>query len=94
MSNKRAALYVRVSTDAQTVENQIRELDDVSCRWVDSCFLVIISYALLQTLQTLPGLSGPDFGNPIRLRRGTGVPPILSRAGWQENSARDPPSAW
>src|SRR6516225_10500052 len=29
MSNKRAALYVRVSTDAQTVENQIRELRQV-----------------------------------------------------------------
>jgi len=26
MSAKRAALYVRVTTDAQTVENQIREL--------------------------------------------------------------------
>jgi hypothetical protein len=25
-STKRAALYVRVNTDAQTVENQIREL--------------------------------------------------------------------
>jgi DNA invertase Pin-like site-specific DNA recombinase len=27
---KRAALYVRVSTDAQTVENQIRELSQVA----------------------------------------------------------------
>ena len=27
---KRAALYVRVSTDAQTVENQIRELRQVA----------------------------------------------------------------
>src|SRR5437763_15026651 len=32
MSSKRAALYVRVSTDAQTVENQIRELRQVSGR--------------------------------------------------------------
>jgi DNA invertase Pin-like site-specific DNA recombinase len=33
MSNtKRAALYVRVSTDAQTVENQIRELRQVGKR--------------------------------------------------------------
>src|SRR4249919_1728491 len=32
MSNKRAALYVRVSTDAQTVENQIRELRQVAGR--------------------------------------------------------------
>ena len=32
MSNKRAALYVRVSTDAQTVENQIRELRQVAER--------------------------------------------------------------
>ena len=32
MSNKRAALYVRVSTDAQTVENQIRELRQVAKR--------------------------------------------------------------
>src|SRR5262249_39461919 len=32
MSNKRAALYVRVSTDAQTVENQIRELRQVASR--------------------------------------------------------------
>ena len=31
-SNKRAALYVRVSTDAQTVENQIRELRQVAGR--------------------------------------------------------------
>jgi DNA invertase Pin-like site-specific DNA recombinase len=30
MSNKRAALYVRVSTDSQTVENQIRELRQVA----------------------------------------------------------------
>jgi DNA invertase Pin-like site-specific DNA recombinase len=29
---KRAALYVRVSTDAQTVENQIRELSQVAER--------------------------------------------------------------
>jgi DNA invertase Pin-like site-specific DNA recombinase len=29
MSAKLAALYVRVSTDAQTVENQIRELRQV-----------------------------------------------------------------
>jgi DNA invertase Pin-like site-specific DNA recombinase len=29
---KRAALYVRVSTDAQTVENQIRELKEVAER--------------------------------------------------------------
>jgi len=29
---KRAALYVRVSTDAQTVENQIRELRQVANR--------------------------------------------------------------
>jgi DNA invertase Pin-like site-specific DNA recombinase len=36
MSNKRAALYVRVSTDAQTVENQIRELRLIAERrgWV------------------------------------------------------------
>ena len=27
---KRAALYVRVSTDAQTVENQIRELSQIA----------------------------------------------------------------
>ena len=32
MSNKRAALYVRVSTDAQTVENQLRELRQVARR--------------------------------------------------------------
>ena len=32
MSNKRATLYVRVSTDAQTVENQIRELRQVAER--------------------------------------------------------------
>jgi len=32
MSNKSAALYVRVSTDAQTVENQIRELRQVAER--------------------------------------------------------------
>jgi hypothetical protein len=32
MSAKRAALYVRVSTDAQTVENQIRELRQVAGR--------------------------------------------------------------
>src|SRR6516164_9894369 len=32
MSNKRAALYVRVSTDAQTVENQISELRQVAGR--------------------------------------------------------------
>ena len=32
MSNKRAALYVRVSTDAQTVENQIRELRQIAGR--------------------------------------------------------------
>jgi len=32
MSVKRAALYVRVSTDAQTVENQIRELRQVAGR--------------------------------------------------------------
>ena len=32
MSNKRAALYVRVSTDAQTVENQTRELRQVAER--------------------------------------------------------------
>ena len=32
MSSKRAALYVRVSTDAQTVENQIRELRQVAER--------------------------------------------------------------
>ena len=31
-STKRAALYVRVSTDAQTVENQIRELRQVARR--------------------------------------------------------------
>ena len=31
-STKRAALYVRVSTDAQTVENQIRELRQVAER--------------------------------------------------------------
>jgi DNA invertase Pin-like site-specific DNA recombinase len=31
-SPKRAALYVRVSTDAQTVENQIRELRQVARR--------------------------------------------------------------
>ena len=29
---KRAALYVRVSTDSQTVENQIRELSQVAER--------------------------------------------------------------
>jgi DNA invertase Pin-like site-specific DNA recombinase len=29
---KRAALYVRVSTDSQTVENQIRELRQVAER--------------------------------------------------------------
>ena len=32
MSVERAALYVRVSTDAQTVENQIRELRQVAGR--------------------------------------------------------------
>ena len=32
MSNKRAVLYVRVSTDAQTVENQVRELRQVARR--------------------------------------------------------------
>src|SRR5262249_47862299 len=32
MSNKRAALYVRVSTDSQMVENQIRELRQVAGR--------------------------------------------------------------
>src|SRR5258705_3467249 len=32
MSVKRAGLYVRVSTDAQTVENQIRELRQVASR--------------------------------------------------------------
>ena len=32
VSTKRAALYVRVSTDAQTVENQIRELRQVAGR--------------------------------------------------------------
>jgi DNA invertase Pin-like site-specific DNA recombinase len=32
MSNKRAALYVRVSTDAQTLENQIRELRQIAER--------------------------------------------------------------
>jgi DNA invertase Pin-like site-specific DNA recombinase len=32
MSYKRAALYVRVSTDAQTVENQLRELRQVAKR--------------------------------------------------------------
>src|SRR5262245_18894388 len=32
MSNKRAALYVRVSRDAQAVENQIRELRQVAGR--------------------------------------------------------------
>ena len=32
MSNKRAAVYVRVSTDAQTVENQLRELRLVAAR--------------------------------------------------------------
>ena len=34
-NTKRAALYVRVSTDAQTVENQTRELRQVAegCRW-------------------------------------------------------------
>jgi DNA invertase Pin-like site-specific DNA recombinase len=32
MSNKRAALYVRVSMDAQTVENQTRELRQVAKR--------------------------------------------------------------
>src|SRR5499427_10814632 len=31
-STKRAALYVRVSTDAQTVENQIRELRQIAAR--------------------------------------------------------------
>src|SRR5438045_9063350 len=31
-STRRAALYVRVSTDAQTVENQIRELRQVAKR--------------------------------------------------------------
>src|SRR6476659_10931002 len=31
-STKRAALYVRVSTDSQTVENQIRELRQVAGR--------------------------------------------------------------
>ena len=31
-STKRAALYVRVSTDAQTLENQIRELRQVAER--------------------------------------------------------------
>jgi DNA invertase Pin-like site-specific DNA recombinase len=29
---KRVALYVRVSTDGQTVENQVRELKDVARR--------------------------------------------------------------
>src|SRR4051812_14541345 len=32
MSNKRAALYLRVSTDSQTVENQLRELRQVAER--------------------------------------------------------------
>ena len=32
MSNKRAALYVRMSTDAQTVENQSRERRQVAKR--------------------------------------------------------------
>src|SRR6478735_11009869 len=32
MSNKRAALYVRVSTDRQTVENQLRELRQIAER--------------------------------------------------------------
>ena len=32
MSHKRAALYVRVSSDAQTVENQIRELRQAAGR--------------------------------------------------------------
>jgi DNA invertase Pin-like site-specific DNA recombinase len=32
MSNKRAALYVRVSTDAQTLENQTRELRQIAGR--------------------------------------------------------------
>ena len=32
LSTKRAALYVRVSTDAQTLENQIRELRHVAKR--------------------------------------------------------------
>jgi DNA invertase Pin-like site-specific DNA recombinase len=31
-STKRAALYVRVSTDVQTLENQIRELRQVARR--------------------------------------------------------------
>ena len=30
MSNKRAALYMRVSTDAQTVENQTRDILNVA----------------------------------------------------------------
>jgi DNA invertase Pin-like site-specific DNA recombinase len=30
MTNKRAALYVRVSTDHQSVENQIRDLRHVA----------------------------------------------------------------
>ena len=32
MSNKRAALYVKVSTDARTVETQIRELRQIAGR--------------------------------------------------------------
>ena len=32
VKQKRAALYVRVSTDSQTVENQIRELSQVAER--------------------------------------------------------------
>ncbi len=31
-SVKRAALYVRVSTDGQTVENQLRELTEIAQR--------------------------------------------------------------
>jgi DNA invertase Pin-like site-specific DNA recombinase len=31
-SSKRAALYVRVSTDHQTVENQVRELEQIAAR--------------------------------------------------------------
>ena len=30
--NKRAALYIRVSTDGQTVENQLRDLQSISDR--------------------------------------------------------------
>ena len=32
MATKRAALYVRVSTDKQTVENQVRELTAIAQR--------------------------------------------------------------